>query len=89
MKPMNFENYKELMELRRQEQNLQIDCRLANRELNDYLDEHGMNDKSEYDVSAKSLEINLCELHIELAKVREQLAKNERNQWFVRKQELM
>lgn len=89
MVPMNFEGYVELMELRRQEQNLQIDCRIANRELNDYLNEHEMKNKSEYDVSAKSLEINLCELHMELAKVREKLAKNEYNQWFARKQELI
>ena len=89
MTPRNFEAYVELMELRRQEQNLQIDCRIANRELNDYLDEHEMKNKSEYDVSAKSLEINLCELHMELAKVHEKLAKNEHNQWFVRMQELI
>ena len=89
MKPMPFDDYKELMELRRQEQNLQIDCRIANRELNDYLEEHEMNNRSDYDVSAKSLEANFCELHMELAKVREKLAKNEYNQWFVRKQELI
>lgn len=89
MVPMNFEDYVELMELRRQEQNLQIDCRIANRELNDYLNEHEMRNKSEYDVSAKSLETNLYELHMELAKVREKLAKNEYNQWFARKQELI
>lgn len=89
MVPMNFEDYVELMELRRQEQNLQIDCRIANRELNDYLDEHEMKNKSEYDVAAKSLETHLCELHMELAKVREKLIKNEYNQWFVRMQEMI
>lgn len=89
MIPRNFEAYVELMELRRQEQNLQIDCRIANRELNNYLDEHEMRNKSEYDIPAKSLETNLCELHMELAKVREKLAKNEYNQWFTRKQELI
>lgn len=89
MVPMNFEDYVELMELRRQEQNLQIDCRIANRELNDYLDEHEMKNKSEYDLSAKSLEITLCKLHMELTKVREKLIKNEYNQWFVRMQEMI
>ena len=86
---INFEEYGEHMELKRQEQNLQIDCRIANRELNDYLDEHEMKNKSEYDLSAKSLEIALCKLHMELAKVREKLIKNEYNQWFVRMQEMI
>ena len=89
MVPMNFEEYVELMELKRQEQNLQIDCRIANRELNDYLNEHEIKNKSEYDLSAKSLEITLCKLHMELAKIHENLAKNEHNQWFVRMQEMI
>lgn len=89
MRRMSFEEYKELMELRRQEQNLSIDCRIAGRELEDYLNEHEMTNPSEYDLSAKSLDTHYCDLHMELCKVREKLARNEHNNWFARKQELI
>lgn len=84
-----FPEFVDYMELVRKEQNLTIDIRISNRELTDYLNEHGMKDVSQYDTIAKALTVKVCELRMERCKVRERIEKEDYMHWWTQKEEMI